>query len=213
MAVTMQKIDYHKLPDRTTPITDSGTSGLNTLQTNIENALNNIINVIYPIGSIYMSVNSTSPATLFGGTWERIQDRFLLSAGSTYSAGATGGSASHKITSAELPKHTHTYNKPNANTNSHTLTINEIPSHNHNVYINGQGSGGRKELYMAWGYSSNDDVKNYSGNSFIANTGGGQGHTHGIGTTSTASGDGGFANNSFSTLPPYLAVYVWKRTA
>ena len=38
----------------------------------------------YPVGSIYMSVNSTSPATLFGGTWQRIQDRFLLCAGVTY---------------------------------------------------------------------------------------------------------------------------------
>ena len=48
---------------------------------------------IYPVGSIYLSVNSTSPASLFGGVWERIQDRFLLAAGDTYTAGSTGGSA------------------------------------------------------------------------------------------------------------------------
>lgn len=46
---------------------------------------------LFPIGSIYTSISSTSPATLFGGTWEQIQGRFLLSASSSYSAGGTGG--------------------------------------------------------------------------------------------------------------------------
>ena len=52
----------------------------------------------YPVGSIYMSTNSTSPASFLGGTWERIQDKFLLSAGSSYSAGSEGGSATHSHT-------------------------------------------------------------------------------------------------------------------
>ena len=65
----------------------------------------------YPVGSIYMSVNSTSPATLFGGTWEQIQDVFLLAAGSTYTAGDTGGSASHTLIVDELPSHVHTVPK------------------------------------------------------------------------------------------------------
>ena len=60
---------------------------------NVDNALEDMIDTIYPIGSIYMSVNSTSPSTLFGGTWEQINDTFLLSSGDTYSNGATGGSA------------------------------------------------------------------------------------------------------------------------
>lgn len=47
----------------------------------------------YPIGSIYMSINPTDPSILFGGSWQRIQDKFLLSAGSSYSAGSEGGSA------------------------------------------------------------------------------------------------------------------------
>ena len=58
----------------------------------------------YPVGSIYMSVNSTSPASLFGGTWEQLQDRFLLAAGSTYSAGSMGGEAEHSLIVNELPK-------------------------------------------------------------------------------------------------------------
>ncbi len=52
-----------------------------------------LLSKIYPVGSIYMSTNSTSPASFLGGTWERIQDKFLLSAGSSYLAGSTGGSA------------------------------------------------------------------------------------------------------------------------
>ena len=62
-----------------------------------------IADLVYPVGSIYMSVNSTSPATLFGGTWTQIQDTFLLAAGSTYAAGATGGEATHTLTENEMP--------------------------------------------------------------------------------------------------------------
>ena len=58
----------------------------------------------YPVGSIYMSVNSTSPASLFGGTWEQLQDVFLLAAGTTYTAGSTGGEAQHTLTEQELPE-------------------------------------------------------------------------------------------------------------
>lgn len=63
-----------------------------------------LLDFIYPVGSIYMSVNSADPGTLFGGTWQQIKDRFLLSAGDTYAAGNTGGSAK-----ATLPSHTHTF--------------------------------------------------------------------------------------------------------
>lgn len=55
----------------------------------------NLLNKIYPVGSLYMSAKATSPASLFGGTWEQIKDRFILAAGDTYAAGNTGGSASH----------------------------------------------------------------------------------------------------------------------
>lgn len=66
-----------------------------------------LLNLVYPVGSIYMSVNSTSPGTLFGGTWVQIKDAFLLSAGDTYTAGNTGGEAEHTLTVDELPSHTH----------------------------------------------------------------------------------------------------------
>ena len=65
------------------------------------------IDFIYPIGSIYMAVNSTNPHYLFGGTWAQIQDRFLLGAGATYTNGVTGGEATHQLTVAEMPSHSH----------------------------------------------------------------------------------------------------------
>ena len=49
-----------------------------------------LTDVIYPVGSIYISTSSTSPATLFGGTWEQLSDRYLVAAGSNYTAGTTG---------------------------------------------------------------------------------------------------------------------------
>lgn len=52
-----------------------------------------VLDTYYPVGKIYISADSTNPATLFGGTWKQIKDRFLLACGSTYKAGTTGGSA------------------------------------------------------------------------------------------------------------------------
>lgn len=68
-----------------------------------------LINLIYPVGAIYMSVNAVDPSTLFGGTWEKIKDVFLLASGDDYSIGATGGEASVTLTAAQsgLPSHNH----------------------------------------------------------------------------------------------------------
>ena len=66
-----------------------------------------IFDLIYPIGSIYMSANSIDPSNIFGGTWEQLKDRFLLGAGDSYSAGTTGGEATHTLTIEEMPSHSH----------------------------------------------------------------------------------------------------------
>ena len=71
-----------------------------------------LLDLIYPVGSIYISVNSTSPATLFGGTWEILNDVFLLAAGSYANAGTFGGEATHTLTVDEMPSHSHTYTIP-----------------------------------------------------------------------------------------------------
>lgn len=58
---------------------------------------------LYPVGAVYISVNSTSPASLFGGTWEAIEGRFLLGANERYVAGSTGGTAEHVLTTQSIP--------------------------------------------------------------------------------------------------------------
>ena len=162
---------------------------------------------IYPIGSIYTSVNSTSPASLFGGTWEQIKDKFLLCSGNTYSGGNSGGSATINL------NHTHS-------TSNHTLTEAQIPSHCHQVssrmYSNGASNGSTFNI-AGWGSpasGSNHYIINIQGTaaslssgSYVGalNTGGGQAHNHG--------NTGSSGSSSQSIMPPYLAVYVWKRTA
>lgn len=62
-----------------------------------------LLDAIYPVGAVYISYDSTSPASLFGGTWTAITGRFPY-----FNAGtATGGSNTHTLTTAQLPSHTH----------------------------------------------------------------------------------------------------------
>lgn len=62
----------------------------------------------YQIGEFYLSSSSTSPAVIFGGTWEQIKDKFLLAAGDMFTAGSIGGEATHTLTIDEMPSHDHT---------------------------------------------------------------------------------------------------------
>ena len=61
----------------------------------------------YPVGSIYISINSTSPSELFGGTWGQINNCFLLAQGNRFTAGSTGGEERHTLSVAEMPEHNH----------------------------------------------------------------------------------------------------------
>lgn len=65
---------------------------------------------IYPIGSIYISMININPGVIFGGSWTEIQNRFLYAVPTTSTSGTTGGEASHKLTVAEMPAHGHTFN-------------------------------------------------------------------------------------------------------
>lgn len=149
-----------------------------------------LLNAIYPIGSIYMSVNSTSPANIFGGTWEQIQDKFLLSAGSTYTNGSTGGSASTSYT-------------PSGTVDGHTLTVDEIPSHRHQYFRQRALSSETIGPDSNTTYASTTANGNTKTEPYTYYTGGGGSHNHGF--TGQAS--------SIDTMPPYLTVYMWKRTA
>lgn len=125
---------------------------------------------IYPIGAIYISADNTNPGTLFGGVWEKIEDRFLLASGDTYSAGTTGGEATVTLTEDQMPSHTHRYD----------LSYGSVAT---SANSNGKIAAGAQN--NAWQYYS-------SSHTSIKNTGGSQAH-----------------NN----MPPYLAVYVWKRVS
>ena len=72
----------------------------------------------YPVNSIYISYSHTSPAELFGGTWTRIEDRFLWGCKSTESIGATGGESAHTLAVDEIPSHSH----PFISTNEYSST-------------------------------------------------------------------------------------------
>lgn len=91
--------------------------------------LNDTANAIYPVGAVYISFNSTSPSSLFGGTWQRLKDTFLLANGDSYAANTTGGSATKSITVNNLPAHNHTVNSAGAHT--HTATTANNGAHNH----------------------------------------------------------------------------------
>lgn len=62
---------------------------------------------VYPVGAIFQSTSNTSPASLFGGNWEKITNRFLVGAGGLYSVNSMGGEASHTLNISEMPQHNH----------------------------------------------------------------------------------------------------------
>lgn len=109
-AATSSTLGGVKLSDSTSS-TSSTSGGIAATPAAVKAAIAEAKLAAWPIGSIYMSVNSTSPANLFGGTWERISDTFLFAASSSYPAGSTGGEFTHKLTQSELPN----YSLPVAN--------------------------------------------------------------------------------------------------
>lgn len=136
---------------------------------------------IYPVGSIYMSTESTSPETLFGGTWQRIYRRFLVAAasvpeGSTednFAPGRTGGEEYLTLTADNLPRHRHSLG---SNANVRTEGI----------------SGTSTDAYIQGTYTWDDRVTP---------------------TSSYTDYAGSSAPEPIENLPPYLAVYMWKRVS
>lgn len=98
---TMEDIQFSTLP------ISLGGTGANTAAGAVLNLKESLVDLIYPVGSYYYTSSSTSPEDLFGGTWEQIEDRFILAAGNTYSEGETGGEAKHFLSLSEIPKHRH----------------------------------------------------------------------------------------------------------
>ena len=158
-----------------------------------------LFNLIYPVGAIYLSVNSTSPATLFEGTWEAYgSGRTLIGQGTsdaTYTAGTMGGESRHTLSSSEMPVHDH-----------NCLTA---------------GSGSVSFFSMAGGSGTNLSATGVlsTSTSVVDEDAAGSGssqtlnnidlkisaHTHTIGSRGS-----GLSHNN---MPPYIVCYMWKRTA
>ena len=176
----------------------------------------------HPVGSIYMSTLSTNPHDLFGGTWVRVTGRFLLGctdnasgSGASYSALAYGGEATHALTPAETA------------TKAHTHTINHNHSNNINFTTGNNGGGHTHAIHSMWaknkqigtseGPSSSSESSTTAWNSIDSNTGK-HGHTltksGGVTAYSGSSGSLTAANGSaHNNMPPFFAVYIWRRTA
>lgn len=168
---------------------------------------------VYPVGSIYMSVNNVNPATMFGGTWEQIAGgRCLIGANSNYALGTTGGEATHLLNANEIPSHNHSVSISNSGGHKHNRGTMEITgtfgaddrmfNSYSGAFAKGHGAdtGSQRSEYgnvfdfrasRAWTGETNE-AGAHSHSCSIGNAGGGQAH-----------------NN----MQPYLVVNIWKRTA
>jgi len=103
--------------------------------------VNDLLNRVYPVGSIYMSAVNISPASFLGGTWQAIeQGRMLMAAGSTWQAGTTGGAAYHALTVQEMPAHDHSATETAAGAHSHGASTGSAGAHAHSGSTNSTGN-------------------------------------------------------------------------
>ncbi len=188
--------------------------GKNGLPNELPNALaytsvkDALLDLIYPIGSIYMSVNNISPQDFLGGTWEvwgsgKVPVGVNTTEAEFNSVEKTGGAKTHTLTTAQMPKHSHTFT---ANNHSHTPSNDKnFLTTNSNVGINGTlrswwTNGTTQDKYFV--YVAKDDyvdaISEPSSTNSVAVTG-----------TIGESGSGSAHNN----LQPYITCYMWKRTA
>lgn len=120
-----------------------------------------ILDIIYPVGSVYLSWNSTDPKNLFGGTWVRLKGGFVYGCQESSGTGNGTGTA----------------------TNSHTLTINEIPSHQHEfpdrTIVWDANTGYNTDIVQDGSYD-NKIVQFRPWGTKVGATGGGKGHSHNI---------------------------------
>ncbi|EAX79366.1 hypothetical protein TVAG_279830, partial [Trichomonas vaginalis G3] len=154
-------------------------------KTELQTLKTEILQTLYPIGSIYTSMNSTNPATVLGfGTWKQIVDKFLYCANSSKQ---TGGSK--KITEANLPPHTH------------TGTTNTTGSHSHSItkrgYTNLAAGSDRQGMHR---YDISSDPVDSSAGIFCGTAGN---HAHTFTTNPTGSGA--------DYMPPFVTVFAWYR--
>lgn len=222
---------------------DSKESNLRQLiQQNTSN-ISNMLNTVYPVGSIYMSVNNANPSTIFGGTWVawgagKVPVGVNANETEFNSVEKTGGAKTHTLTTQQMPSHTHTFH---GNAHNHSLN-NHIHNFSGTTSLDGEfgakfnalanantvnlvaevwGTAGRD--YSATGYYDTADRQRKESDFYDRLTVDDHNHTF-SGTTGQASGNTGNATQTgyndntgggqaHNNLQPYITCYMWKRTA
>lgn len=212
--------------------------------------VSDLLNRVYPVGSIYMSAVNVSPASFLGGTWQAIeQGRMLMAAGSSWQAGTTGGAAYHALTVQEMPAHDHSATETAAGGHTHGASTGSAGAHSHsgstnnagNHYHTGTTNGAKWGVgsgTQGWGaiiYEATPSVTGWTSidgshshgfstswageHSHWLNISSAGAHTHSVAIAAAGAhthaitiGKTG-SGAAFSILPPYVAVYMWRRTA
>lgn len=167
----------------------------------LKDYIQSFIKTMYPVGSIYMSVNATNPSTYFGGTWVawgagRVPVGINTSDSNFNTVEKTGGAATVTLTTAQMPAHTHTFTGSSATTSSKG-------AHTHNIGRDTDGGSGSSRYTV-----HSAGVSGAGGTSPTSSAGA---HTHTVTANGTNANTGG--GGAHSNLQPYIVCYMWKRTA
>lgn len=183
----------------------------------------------YPVGAIYLSMSATSPQALFGGTWAKLEGRFLMCSDSSHAVGTTGGSNDAVVVS-------HTHSGESDTDGSHTHSISG-GSHSHTGSTSSAGSHTHGTSQSGYSFVTTNGTFGYGSggsrapapSSKVTNTAGSGVHTHSV--TVNASGShshtmtsaGGHYHNltidsagqsgTDKNMPKYITVNAWQRTA
>lgn len=185
--------------------------------------------VVWPVGAIFITEvagNPADPPHSLPGVWSQFADgRFIVAAGSTFTAGSTGGSLSHTHSATFQTTGGHSHTSPNTGSDgshSHSSSGNTGSS----TYGHGHGtSSGPSGTESVWSSGGNTASTTSHTHDTSGDTSNNTSHSHSVGSTSSdsahqhtvASADSEADHTHTSTvttdnvLPPYLAVYVWKR--
>ena len=169
-------------------------------QGGVQHLVDKLLDRMYPVDSIYISTNSTSPASLYGGSWERYgAGRALISASDTdsdFTAGTTGGSKTHnhKYGIAVGSFYGHTLIAPN---DAHPAVWSGLVSYD-------KDSGEAIDSFHEWTKLEDKNKAVIGSGSMLGQTGQPYNAQRYRYETDT---------KTESSLSPYVAVYVWRRTA
>lgn len=225
---------------------------MNNIETGIEEALSKakgnqdmweyVRNLVYPVGSIYMSVNNINPSSIFGGTWVawgkgKVPVGVNTSDTDFSTVEKTGGAKSVTLTGAQsgLKKHSHSFTQPTVPKHGHSFTQPTIS----NKSLTGRiilrrvgtdsvaGTSSGVFSYQPKGYSSEmsnlgfvstmqkSDAINFDGSHNHTASGGAVADKAAFATTGGAVAEHAAENatSAHTNLQPYITCYMWKRTA